>query len=220
MGIAATVTTSDGLQLRMPKLLTPCETQRKRRLERKLSRQQKGSNGRARTKLRIAKLSAKEVDRRKDWIEKTTTQLVQNYDLISIEDLKVKNMVRSSSGTKENPGKNVAQKRGLNRSIQSQAWSYFRKRLEDKALSAKSPVEIIPINPRFTSQICSQCGNTRSENRKSQAVFACITCGHKANADINAAQNILAAGLAVPFGGSQRVEGHPTMGPMKREPLG
>ena len=80
MGIAATVTTSDGLQLRMPKLLTPCETQRKRRLERKLSRQQKGSNRRARTKLRIAKLSAKEVDRRKDWIEKTTTQLVQNYD--------------------------------------------------------------------------------------------------------------------------------------------
>jgi len=126
MGIAATVTTSEGLHLQMPKLLSPGEAKRKRRLQRKLSRQTKGSKRRTRTKCSIAKLSAREADRRKDWIEKTTTTLVRDYDLIAIEDLKVKNMVRSAKGTKENPGKNVAQKRGLNRAISSQSWSLFR----------------------------------------------------------------------------------------------
>ncbi|MEX6431254.1 transposase, partial [Ferrimicrobium acidiphilum] len=77
-----------------------------RRLQRKLARQVKGSNRRNQPKLAIAKLSAKESDRRKDWIEKTTTELVRNYDLIVLEDLKVKNMTRSAKGTVESPGKN------------------------------------------------------------------------------------------------------------------
>ena len=200
MGIASSVTTSDGTHLRMPKLLSPGESQRKRRLQRKLSRQKKGSNRRARTKLQIAKLSARETDRRRDWVEKTTTDLVRSYDLIAIEDLKVKNMSRSAKGTKEKPGKNVAQKRGLNRSIQSQAWALFRKRLEDKAVNASSSVLVVPINPQFTSQTCPQCERAAKKNRKSQAVFICINCGYEANADINAAQNILAAGLGPLWG--------------------
>ena len=167
MGIASSVTTSDGTHLRMPKLLSPGESQRKRRLQRKLSRQKKGSNRRARTKLQIAKLCARETDRRRDWVEKTTTDLVRSYDLIAIEDLKVKNMSRSAKGTKEKPGKNVAQKRGLNRSIQSQAWALFRKRLEDKAVNASSSVLVVPINPQFTSQTCPQCERAAKKNRKS-----------------------------------------------------
>ena len=106
-------------------------------------------------------------------------------------------MSRSAKGTKEKPGKNVAQKRGLNRSIQSQAWALFRKRLEDKAVNASSSVLVVPINPQFTSQTCPQCERAAEGNRKNQAVFICINCGYSANADINAAQNILAAGLAV-----------------------
>ena len=221
MGIASTVTTSDGIYLHMPKLLGLGETQRKRRLQRKLARQKKGSNRRARTKLQAAKLSAKEVDRRRDWIEKTTTSLVRDYDLIAVEDLKVKNMVRSASGTKENPGKNVAQKRGLNRAISSQSWSLFRQRLEDKAANAGSPVVVVAVNPRFTSQTCSQCGNIAAENRKSQAVFACVACGYEANADVNAAQNMLAAGLAgAGRGGTPHAKPIRAKhsGPMKRQP--
>ena len=107
MGVVATVTTSDGVHLHMPKLLSPGEAQRKRRLQRKLARQTKGSNRRARTKLQLAKLSTREADRRRDWIEKTTTTLVRSFDFIAIEDLKVKEMVRSARGTVENPGKNV-----------------------------------------------------------------------------------------------------------------
>jgi len=221
MGIAATVTTSDGVQLRMPKLLSQGGTQRKRRLQRKLSRQPKGSRRRNRTKLAIAKLSAREIDRRKDWIEKTTTMVVQDYDLIAVENLKVRNMVRSAKGTVENPGRNVAQKRGLNRSIQAQAWSLFRKRLEDKTAYASSPVEVIPLNPKHTSQTCPQ-GHIAAKNRKSQAVFVCTTCGYQANADINAARNILAAGFAV-AGRRGTPQAKPIQakhsGPMKRQPL-
>ena len=195
MGIASTVTTSDGTKLHMPKLLSPGEAQRKRRLQRKLARQKKGSNKRARTKLRLAKLSAKESDRRKDWIEKATTNLVRDYDFIAIEDLRVKNMVRSAKGTIEDPGKNVARKSGLNREIQSQAWSLFRKRLEDKANA--SAVIVVAIDPKHTSQTCSECKHCAAENRKSQAVFSCVVCGYTEHADINAAKNILAAGLVV-----------------------
>jgi putative transposase len=203
MGIAATVTTSNGAHLRMPRVLSPGETQRKRRLQRQLSRQQKGSNRRARTKLCLARLAAKEVDRRRDWIEQTTTHLVRTCDFIAVEDLAVKNMVRSAKGTVDRPGRNVRQKAGLNRSIHGQSWSLFRQRLADKALHATDldgaprHVELMAVNPAYTSQRCSDCGYTAAENRESQAIFRCRSCAHAANADVNAARNILAAGLAV-----------------------
>ncbi len=134
-------------------------------------------------------------------------------------------MSRSAKGTKENPGKNVAQKRGLNRSIQSQAWALFRKRLEDKAANVSSPVLVIPINPKHTSQTCPQCEEVAKDNRKSQAVFSCIVCGHTTNADINAAQNILTTGLGPLWGVTgrrwtlqQKPTGAEHSGPVKRQP--
>ena len=197
MGIAHTATLSTGEFLDMPELLSKGEAQRKRRLQRQLARQVKASKRRSRTKLAIAKLSAKESDRREDWIEKTTTELVRNYDLIVLEDLKVKNMTRSAKGTVENPGKNVKAKSGLNRSILEQGWGMFRQRLTDKAANATSPVEVIFVNPAYTSMRCSKCGHTEQKNRKSQATFLCQACAHTNNADLNAAKNIIAAGLAV-----------------------
>ncbi len=221
MGIAATVTTSDGIHLCMAKLASPGEAQRKRRLQRKKARQKKCSNRRSRTKL-----SARESDRCRDWTEKTTTALVRDYDFIAIEDLPVRNMVRSATRTLDNPGRNVARKRGLNGSIQSQAWSLFRQRLKDKRANATHPVLVIAVNSKFTSQACPQCGNTTAENPKSQALFSCATCGHRANAGINAARNILAAGLGPLWGVAGR-RGTPHAksamtdhsGPMKRQLL-
>ena len=136
-----------------------------------------------------------EADRRRDWIEQTTTGLVRGYDLIAVEDLKVKRMVRSAAGTVESPGTNVAAKRGLNRAISAQAWAMIRRRLCDKA--ATCGVVVVAVDPRGTSLRCAACGHTSTDNRESQAVFRCRGCGHQANADINAAHNILAAGLAV-----------------------
>ena len=222
MGIAQSVTTSDGRHLNMPKLLSPGETQRKRRLQRQLSRQHKGSKRRAATKHQVAVLCAREADRRKDWIEKTTTELVREFDLLVIENLKVKSMVRSAKGTIQSPGKNVKAKSGLNRSIHSQAWGMFRQRLSDKAGAATSPVEIIVINPAYTSQRCSGCGHTAKNNRESQEVFLCQSCAYTDNADVNAAKNILAAGLAVSGrGGASPAKSTTTQhsDPTKRQPL-
>jgi putative transposase len=94
---------------------------------------------------------------------------VRNYDLIALEDLKIKNMTRSAKGTVENPGKNVKAKSGLNRSILKQSWRIFHRRLTDKATNATTPVEIIFINPAYTSMRCSKCGHMEQKNRKNQA---------------------------------------------------
>ena len=229
MGVAATATTSDGVHLKMPELLSPGEVQRKRRLQRRLARQEMGSNRRARTRNQIATLSAREADRRKDWIEKTTTALVRDYDVICIEDLRVKNMVRSAKGTIESPGRRVRQKAGLNRAISSQAWALFRRRLTDKAtcavdsVASATPVEVVAIPPAYTSQRCSACGHTAGGNRESQAVFSCRACNYAANADVNAANNILAAGLAVTGRGGTSHAGADAAqhsDPVKRQPPG
>ena len=203
MGVAHTATLSTGEFLDMPELLSKGEQRRKRRLQRKLARQVKGSNRRNQPKLAIAKLSAKESDRRKDWIEKTATELVRNHDLIVLEDLKVKNMTRSAKGTVESPGKNVAQKSGLNRSILEQSWTMFCQRLSDKAANTTEQVEVIFVNPAYTGMRCSKCAHTEPKSRKSQATFLCLACGHMDNADVNAAKNIIAAGLGVTERGGQ-----------------
>ena len=197
MGISTTVAASDGGMLKMPALLSDQGTRRKRHLQRRMAGQVKGSNRRSRTKRQIAVLSERESSRRKDWIEKTTTDLVREFDLLAIEDLKIKNMVRSAKGTVEQPGTNVAAKSGLNRSIHAQAWGTFRTRLTDKATRADSPVLVIAVPAVNTSRRCSDCGHVAKENRESQAVFLCQSCGHHEHADVNAAKNILAAGLAV-----------------------
>lgn len=171
--------------------LSPGEQRRLRLLQRKLARQQKGSNRRAKTKQAIARLKAREADRRKDAIEKATTELARTADIVRIEDLKVRQMMRSARGTVEAPGRNVAQKRGLNRSIAETGWTMFAKRLQDKVGDRLERVPAV-----YTSQRCSCCGEVDAKSRESQSVFACTTCGHTDNADINAARNI-AAGQAV-----------------------
>lgn len=220
-GVAHSVTLSTGQHLDMPTLLSPGETQRLRRLQRRLARQRKGSNRRNTTKHKIARIKARETDRRRDWIEQTTTRLVRDHDLIAIEALPVKNMLRSARGTPENPGRNVRQKAGLNRSISNQAWSMFRLRLEHKAAATPDHhrCRVVAINPAYTSRRCHQCGHTAEENRESQAVFRCVQCGHTDNADINAARIILAAGLVVAGrGGTPHSTTDPTRSRTRQRP--
>lgn len=194
LGIAATITTSDGDQIAVPQP-SRRECQRRLRLERKLARQVRGSNRRATTKLKLAKVRARQTDRIKDWREKTSTQLIRDFDLIVFEDLKTKNMMRSAKGSIEAPGKNVRAKAGLNRQIAAQGWAALVLRTEQKA--AASGASVVRVSPINASRRCGVCGFTTAENRKSQAVFNCQECGHIEHADINAAKNILAAGLAV-----------------------
>lgn len=193
-GIAVTAAASDGRVFQCP-TPTSGERARRARLQRRLARQQKGSNRRARTRLAIAKLTTRHADRRKDWVEKTSTTLVHEGDVIVLEDLRVRNMMRSATGTVEAPGVNVAQKRGLNRSISEHAWSMLARRITDKAEA--SDVDVVLVPAPGTSQTCSKCGYRHADNRRSQAEFRCGSCGYEDNADLNAAVNIRAAGLAV-----------------------
>ncbi|MGO9696219.1 MAG: RNA-guided endonuclease InsQ/TnpB family protein, partial [Mycobacterium sp.] len=190
-GVAVSVALSSGELLHVPGLRAG-ETQRLRRLQRRLARAHRGSHRRARTKLAIAKLRARETDRRRDWVEKTTTDLARRFDTIRVEDLKVRAMTRSARGSRDCPGTNVAQKRGLNREIRRQGWGLLVARLTHKAAGR---LEFVPA--AYTSQRCSCCGHVAPENRKSQAVFQCVACdAGPCNADVNAARNI-AAGRAV-----------------------
>ncbi len=101
-------------------------------------------------------------------------------------------MSKSVKGTVESKGKNVKAKSGLNKAILDQGWYEFTRQLEYK--SALNGGEVIRLNPRYTSQTCSNCGYKDSDNRLSQAKFDCKSCVHKENADINAAKNILVFG--------------------------
>jgi putative transposase len=190
-GVAVSVALSSGQLLRV-RGLRAGETKRLRRLHRRLARAQRGSARRARTRPAIAKLRARETDRRRDWVENTTTDVARHFDTNCVEDLKVRAMTHSARGTSEHPGTHVAQKRPLNRQISRQGRGLLVTRLQHKA---RGRLEFVPA--AYTSQRCSQCGHIAPENRKSQAVFRCVACdAGPCNADVNAARNI-AAGRAV-----------------------
>jgi putative transposase len=205
-GVTVSAALSTGELLHAPGLASR-EGKRLRRLERKLARAKRDSNRRGQVRLAVARLKARETDRRKDWAEKASTAIVRRFDLIRVEDLQIRNMTRSARGTARNPGRNVRAKSGLNREILRSGWGLLVRRLEDKA-----PGRVEKVNPAFTSQRCSACGHVDPESRESQARFVCTACGFACHADVNAARNI-AAGYAV-----TAREGDGVTQPVNREP--
>ena len=115
-GVVVSAALSTGELLHCP-ALTARERTRLRRLERKLARAKRGSNRRGRVRHAIARLKARETDRRKDWAEKVSTDLARRFDVIRAENLKIGNMTRLARGTRGDPGRNVRAKAGLNRGI-------------------------------------------------------------------------------------------------------
>jgi putative transposase len=204
-GVRVSAALSTGEMLRVPGL-SAREKARFLRLQRKLAKAKSGSNRRGKVKLALAKMHARETDRRKDWCEKTSTDIARRFDVIRVENLRIRNMTRSAKGTVGQPGRNVAAKAGLNREIAKSGWGLLVRRLEYKA---SGRVEKVP--PAYTSQRCSACGHVAKENRESQAAFLCTACGFACNADVNAAKNI-AAGHVVTARGGSRLE------PVNREP--
>ncbi len=164
------------------------------RAQRKLSRKRKRSRNLGKLKAKVYRLQAHIANARKDFLHKLSTTLCKNHALIVVEDLNVKGMSASASGTAEKPGQNVRAKSGLNKSILDQGWSMFRSMLEYKAKWLGG--QVVAINPANTSRACPVCGEVDADNRKTQAEFRCVHCGHADNADVNAARNILRAGLA------------------------
>ena len=205
-GVVVSAALSTGELLHVPRP-TLQEWRRLRRLERRLARAQHGSNRRGRVRHAIARLRARETDRRKDWAEKVSTDVARRFDVVRVENLQIENMTRSARGTGRKPGRNVQAKAVLNRGILQSGWGVLARRLEEKA-----PGRVEKIKPHHTSQRCSACGHVDGKSRESQAVFWYTACGFACNADVNAAKNI-AAGHAVTARG-----GDGAARPVNREP--
>jgi putative transposase len=141
----------------------------------------------------VAKLHSRITRIRRDFLHQASSDLSKNHGVIVMEDLRVKNMSKSASGTLEEPGKKVAQKSGLNRAILRQGWGNFRIMMEYKTKWYGS--HLILVSPKNTSRRCCECGYTHDDNRQTQADFLCLQCGHNENADKNAANNIRRLGL-------------------------
>jgi putative transposase len=173
------------------------------REQRKLARKKKGSENWKKQKREIAKLHHTIANVRQDFLHKLSTDISKNHAKVYTEGLQICNMSTSARGTIEEPGRSVKAKSGLNKSILDQGWSEFRRQLDYKLLWRGGI--LVEVNPRHTSQQCSNCGYTATENRVSQDIFRCRECGHEENADINAAKNILTVGQTGMACGSNRI---------------
>ena len=161
-----------------------------RKLQKKCdSRKTKFSNNWKKEKRKIAVLKHKQMKSRNEFYHELSKTLTDENNLIVVEDLNIKGMTASASGTTEEPGKNVKQKSGLNRSILERGWGTFVEKLEYK--SELKGGELVKVDPKNTSRMCSVCGYVDEKNRKTQDKFLCLQCGHKEHADVNAAKNIL-----------------------------
>ncbi len=171
----------------------------KKRWQRKLSRQVKGSNNRRKSRKRLARTFGYAKEVRKDVIHKATRDLVSEPDrnLFVVEDLKIKNMTRKPEGKQDDSGgyaKNGARaKAGLNRTILSSCWGLFVLFLSYKSLGSGKLV--IKVSPQYSSQECVRCGHIHPDNRPSRAEFVCQRCGLKDNADHNASRVIARRGV-------------------------
>ena len=216
-GCVHTLASSDGTFEDMPKP-SKAELKRLKYLQRRMARQDRVNEARGGRTAKLASkrrrktlsefnaLNSRTVRRRNDWIEKTTTSLAKADILIAMEDLDVQAMTRKPKPRPDpaNPGRylhnGAKAKAGLDRSILSNNWSRLMTRLKDKMDANGGNLVIVPA--AYTSQACHECGHVAKKNRESQAVFKCVECGYRANADVNAAMNILSRALIQTGGGT------------------
>ncbi|MEU9409752.1 transposase [Streptomyces sp. NPDC048281] len=180
------------------KWLNPQEKAKLLRLERRAAQRQVHHKRGERTSRRlrhtydqIKQLRARATRRAVDWQHKTTTGIAKQYGTVVVEQLNITNMVKSAKGTVEEPGRNVAQKSGLNRSISQEAWGRTVTMLTYKTVRYGGTLVKVPAPG--TSLRCSACGFTTPGSREDQATFVCKNpdCGWSGNADWNAARNVL-----------------------------
>ena len=172
MGISALITTSDGEKVDNPKFYRTAQAELRRR-QRKLARAKRGSQNRRKALRRVQRQHEHVANQRKDYLNKLVYGLVQHYDGIALEDLRVRNMVRNHH---------------LSKSILDSGWGYFRERLTHKAAYAGRQVAF--VNPAYTSKTCSGCGAIFEHLTLSDRWVEC-DCGLSLDRDHNAAKNVL-----------------------------
>jgi len=186
VGIAKFAYLSDGSFIESPYFLEP-NLGKLRLLQRKLSRQKKGSNSIEKTKRQISKLHNKIKNQRKDFLHKVSTNIEQFYSSCYVEDLKISNMTKLNST--------------LSRRMLDNGFYSFRLMLEYKF--KHNSKHFLSVNPAYTSQMCSSCGAVDKKSRLSQSEYLCTNCGFVDNSDLNAAKNIRAKGIS--FGTKRKV---------------
>jgi putative transposase len=180
LGVKDFAVTSDGERIANPRHLEH-KARNLARYQRRMARCQRGSANRAKAKAKVARAHRKVRNARRDFLHRASTRLVRSAGTIVIEDLAVKNMVRN---------------RHLARVISDCGWGEFRRQLEYKCERAGR--ELIVIDRWYpSSKTCSACGYLLAELGLSTRYWTCPSCGSRHDRDINAAKNILAAGLAV-----------------------
>ncbi|MGO3082734.1 MAG: RNA-guided endonuclease InsQ/TnpB family protein [Psychrobacter celer] len=194
MGISKLLTTSNGEYIK-PKNSFKANQMKLAKLQRQLNRKVLFSQNWKKQNRKIQKLHHHIANIRHDYLHKITTSISKSHAMIACEDLKVANMSKSASGSMENKGRHVKAKSGLNKSILDQGWGMMVDMLEYKQQWRGGL--LMKVNPQYTSQTCSECKHIAVDNRQTQSKFECVKCRYVANADFNAARNILAAGHAV-----------------------
>jgi putative transposase len=179
-GITSLVTLSTGEKVNNPKH-EKRDRARLTRAQRNLARKEKGSQNRAKARLKVARVHARIADRRRDALHKLSTRIIRENQTVVIEDLSVRNMVRNHS---------------LARSISDASWSELRRQLEYKADWYGR--EVIAIDRWYpSSKTCADCGHLTSKMPLTVREWVCPSCGVLHDRDVNAARVIKAAGLAV-----------------------
>jgi putative transposase len=186
MGLEHFAVQSDGAKIDNPRF-SRSDHARIARAQKNLSRKQKGSKNRAKARVKVAREHARVADRRTDFLHKLSTQLIRENQTVVVEDLNVKGMSAKGKGSR---------KRGLNRSIGDAGWAQFREMLTYKAHWYGR--ELMVVDRWFpSSQLCSECHVNSGKKPLHVREWTCTHCGTFHDRDINAAKNILAAGLAV-----------------------
>ncbi len=184
----------DRKKIRYAKVVKMLERKQSRRvLKAKKAKLKLGTNHN-KLQQRLNRKTKKLANQKKDLYHKISKTLTDKFELIVVEDLKTKNMSKSSKGNEFNHGKMVKQKSGLNRTILNASFYQFLAMLEYKQTMLNDKL-FAKVNPAYTSQECSKCGNRDKANRPKQDKFECIKCGYKTNPDIQASHTILKRGL-------------------------
>lgn len=214
LGVAASMTLSTGEVLSLPAERLNVLGRRRRRAQKNAARGVRGSNRNRKAKRKVAAISEKIARVRRHWQHETTTALVKRFSVVVMEDLKIRNMTASAKGTIDEPSRNVRQKAGLNRAILNQGWGEIKRQLNYKLAALGG--QIAYVDPRHSSQTCNVCGHRAAENRKSQAAFVCLSCGHEENADANASKVILSRRSAPALDVEGSCDQHPYEASTKR----
>jgi putative transposase len=180
VGITSLIATSDGDKIANPKHFKKLRKKLKRK-QKALTRKHKGSNNREKARVQVAKIHAQITDARKDFIHKLTTQLIRENQTIVVEDLAIRNMVKNHK---------------LALAISDASWSELIRQIAYKCEWYGR--ELIKIDRWFpSSKRCGNCGHVVDKLPLNIREWKCPKCGTEHDRDINAAKNILAAGLAV-----------------------